>query len=81
MVAESKSVGWSETGVRKLAYATFIGETSGQDDNLRFVRDMLTKRVPEPMKIDVLTTYRNVRRGHKVHDEERSLANDLHPFS
>jgi hypothetical protein len=64
-----------------LAYATFIGETSGQDDNLRFVRDMLTKRVPEPMKIDVLTTYRNVRRGHKVHDEERSLANDLHPFS
>jgi CHAT domain-containing protein/tetratricopeptide (TPR) repeat protein len=74
MIAESKLAEWTEHDVRKLANATFIGETSGQDDNLRFVRDMLTKRVPDSLKIDVLTTYRRVRRGHRVHDEERSLA-------
>jgi CHAT domain-containing protein/tetratricopeptide (TPR) repeat protein len=74
MIAESKLAEWTEHDVRKLANATFIGETSGQDDNLRFVRDMLTKRVPDSIKIDVLTTYRRVRRGHRVHDEERSLA-------
>src|SRR5262249_4921222 len=41
-----------------------------QDSNIRAVRDLLTKRVPDVNA--VLTTYRNVLRGKNVPDEERS---------
>ena len=34
----------------------FLGERSKQDDNPQFVRDMLTRRAPDP--IGVLTIYR-----------------------
>ena len=49
----------------------FLGEHSKQDNNLQFVRDMLTRRAPDP--IGVLTTYRQVLRGRDVRDDEESL--------
>jgi hypothetical protein len=44
---------------------------SEQDNNLQFVRDMLTKRAPD--KEGVLSIYREVRRGKSVLDEEQSI--------
>ena len=39
----------------------FFGEESSQDNNVQFVRDMLTKRAPDP--VGVLQVYREVRQG------------------
>ena len=51
---------------------TFFGVSSEQDNHLQFVRDMLTKRAPDP--VGVLQTYRTIRRGRQsVIDEEQSL--------
>ena len=63
---------WTEAEVERLVRRTFLGIQSEQDNNLQFVRDMLTKRSPEP--VAVLQTYRQVRRGKPaVGDEEQSL--------
>ena len=63
---------WTEAEVERLVRRTFLGMQSEQDNNLQFVRDMLTKRSPEP--VAVLQTYRQVRRGKPaVGDEEQSL--------
>ena len=50
---------------------TFLGAQSERDNNLQFVRDMLTKRAADPQA--VLQTYRAIRRGRAVPDEEQSL--------
>ncbi|MEH2455259.1 MAG: AAA-like domain-containing protein [Nostoc sp.] len=58
--------------VDKIVNSTFFGAMSEQDNNLQFVRDMLTKRSPDP---EVLTIYRQIRQGKRaVVDEEQSLA-------
>ncbi|MGB0384129.1 MAG: AAA-like domain-containing protein [Ardenticatenaceae bacterium] len=58
--------------VDQVVARTFFGEMSRQDSNLQFVRDMLTKRAPDPPA--VLTTYRAIRLGRRpVYDEEQSL--------
>ncbi|MHC5760186.1 AAA-like domain-containing protein [Nostoc sp.] len=58
--------------VDKIVTSTFFGAMSEQDNNLQFVRDMLTKRSPDP---EVLTIYREIRWGKRaVVDEEQSLA-------
>jgi len=63
---------WSEAEVDRLVVSTFLGQQSEQDNNLQFVRDMLTKRAPEPGL--VLKTYREIWRGKRlVMDEEQSL--------
>jgi tetratricopeptide (TPR) repeat protein len=49
----------------------FMGELGWQNDNLQFVRDMLTKRAPDIRK--VLNTYNDIRSGKKVVDDERSI--------
>ncbi len=49
----------------------FEGEQGKQDNNLQFVRDMLTKRAPDIQR--VLKTYKDVRLGKKVPDDERSM--------
>ncbi len=49
----------------------FEGEQGKQDNNLQFVRDMLTKRAPDIQR--VLKTYKDVRSGKKVPDDERSM--------
>jgi len=51
---------------------TFFGAMSEQDNNLSFVRDMLTKRAPDVE--GTLTTYQKVRSGKRpVRDEEQSI--------
>jgi GH25 family lysozyme M1 (1,4-beta-N-acetylmuramidase) len=50
----------------------FEGEQGWQDNNLQFVRDMLTKRAPNISR--VLKTYKDIRTGKKVIDDERSIA-------
>jgi WD40 repeat protein len=60
-----------ETVVNEIVSNTFFGVKSEQDNNLQFVRDMLTKRSPDP---EVLTTYRQIRLGRRpVQDEEQSI--------
>jgi hypothetical protein len=71
-IAEQKRESWSEADVDGVVTSTFFGEKSEQDHNLQFVRDMLTKRAPDPTS--VLATYQEIRSGrHPVRDEEQSL--------
>ncbi|MGH9851111.1 MAG: AAA-like domain-containing protein, partial [Blastocatellia bacterium] len=63
---------WAEADVDRVVADTFFGARSEQDNNLQFVRDMLTKRAPDVES--VLTTYQEIRSGkHPVRDEEQSL--------
>ena len=69
-IADQDRNGWSEADVEKAVASTFFGEMSGQDSNLQFVHDMLTKRAPDAAR--VFTIYREIRRGqHPVRDEEQ----------
>jgi AAA-like domain len=55
---------WTEKEVDRLVTRTFLGAMSEQDNNLQFVRDMLTKRAPEGVgAVAVLKIYRQIRRG------------------
>src|SRR5215213_4852192 len=49
----------------------FTGEQGKLDNNLQFVRDMLSKRSPDVTK--VLLIYKDIRSGKKVLDDERSI--------
>jgi tetratricopeptide (TPR) repeat protein len=72
VMADEDRVQWAETDVAQMVALTFFGEHSEQDHNLQFVRDMLTERVPEPVR--VLKTYQTIRQGRRaVRDEEQSL--------
>jgi len=58
--------------IAELVHTIFLNGGRDQDNNLQFVRDMLTKRAPD--RIAVLTTYRAVlRQRPPVPDEEQSL--------
>ena len=63
---------WTAGAVAEVVRRLFLGERSGSDNNLQFVRDMLTKRAGDPAA--VLALYEAVLRGHSVPDEEQSLA-------
>jgi WD40 repeat protein len=71
-LASQNRADWSEVDVECEVTRLFFQEQSGQDDNLRFVREMLTRRAPDLER--VLATYRSVYRGRSpVVDEERSV--------
>jgi hypothetical protein len=59
-------------GVQRVVARIFLGEKSFEDNNLQFVRDMLTKKERAKDVGEVLRTYRQVRRGRRVRDEEQS---------
>jgi tetratricopeptide (TPR) repeat protein len=72
VMADENREQWSEIDVAQMVARTFFGEQSEQDHNLQFVRDMLTERAPQPVR--VLATYRTIRQGRRaVRDEEQSL--------
>ena len=72
VMADENREQWSETDVARMVARTFFGEQSELDHNLQFVRDMLTERAPQPVR--VLATYRTIRQGRRaVRDEEQSL--------
>jgi WD40 repeat protein len=65
---------WSEAALEQVVTSTFLGRMSEQDNNLQFVRDMLTKRAPHPLEQAVLETYRQIHWGKvPVLDEEQNL--------
>uniref|UniRef100_UPI0031FDDF9B AAA-like domain-containing protein n=1 Tax=Sphaerothrix gracilis TaxID=3151835 RepID=UPI0031FDDF9B len=63
----------AQSDIDGLVESTFLSATSQrQDNNLQFVRDMLTQRAPDTY--EVLSVYRQVWRGRQpVLDEEQSI--------
>ena len=47
MIAGENQSSLSEADIDDIVRATFFDEKSEEDNNLQFVRDMLTKRVPD----------------------------------
>jgi|GEM_PF-3142690 len=71
-LAAQSRVGWTEADVDAVVADTLFHTVKEPDENLKFVRDMLTKRAPD--RDNVLTTYRKIRMGKQpVLDEEQSL--------
>ncbi|AFY58453.1 WD40 repeat-containing protein [Rivularia sp. PCC 7116] len=71
VISEQHKKSWSNAAVKQVVSNTFLGAMSKQDNNLQFVRDMLTKRAPNQEQ--VLTAYREIRlASHPVVDEEQS---------
>jgi formylglycine-generating enzyme required for sulfatase activity len=70
-LAKSKET-LDEENVSHAVERLFTGEQGRQDNNLQFVRDMLSVRAPDVKK--VLRTYSEIRAGKKVTDDERSIA-------
>ena len=70
-IAEQNREVWTKDEVGRIVADTFLGRMSDEDNNLQFVRDMLTRRAPD--KLRVLLAYKEVRLGRKtVRDEEQS---------
>ena len=73
-LVEQPPQGWTAAAIAPAVAETFLGRMSEQDNNLQFVRDMLTKRAPKPLEQEVLTTYREIYRDQRpVLDEEQNL--------
>lgn len=71
-LSEARRPHWTHDDVDRSVEQTFFGAMSEQNNNLQFVRDMLTKRAQDVE--GVLMTYRDVRSGKRsVADEEQSL--------
>jgi hypothetical protein len=70
-LAKSKEI-LDEQVVAHAVERLFTGEQGRQDNNLQFVRDMLSARSPDVKR--VLKTYQTIRSGKKVIDDERSVA-------
>lgn len=62
---------YTEASVADAVKKIYEGEQGKQDNNLQFVRDMLTKRSPDIQR--VMKTYKDIRSGHVVPDDERSI--------
>lgn len=72
VVANDTAQAYSKGDIRALVTRTFLGDMSEQDENLRFVHDMLTRRAPNPEM--VIGAYRSIRMGwNRVLDEEQSI--------
>jgi hypothetical protein len=69
-MADARRLRWIESDVDRLVADTFLGVMSEQDNNLHFVRDMLTKRAPDVE--GALKTYREILAGNPTPDEEQS---------
>ncbi|MDZ8235643.1 MAG: AAA-like domain-containing protein [Nostoc sp. ChiQUE01a] len=73
-LADRHQADWSEAEVDRVVGSEFLGTASEKDNNLQFVRDMLTKRAPHQLEQEVLNTYLQIYRGKSlVTDEEQSL--------
>lgn len=62
---------YTEESVADAVKKIYEGEQGKQDNNLQFVRDMLTKRSPDIHR--VMRTYKEIRSGQAVPDDERSI--------
>ncbi|MBN1352216.1 AAA-like domain-containing protein, partial [candidate division KSB1 bacterium] len=74
-IASQAGDDWSEDRIAGAVHSTFFDQTSELDNNLQFVRDMLTRRAPKGTEREVLLTYQQIYRDKTpVKDEEQSLA-------
>ncbi len=74
VLSEDPPAKWSESAIEAAVQRTFFGERSDQDNNLQFVRDMLTKRVPRGYGTELLRTYCKIWQGKiPVPDEEHNI--------
>ena len=72
IISQQDKYSWSSAAVLQVVSSTFLGSRSQQDNNLQFVRDMLTKRAPNQDR--VLSVYREICLAkNPVIDEEQSL--------
>ena len=72
LLPHSPTPSLTQPDIDRLVTTTFFGGMSERDNNLQFVRDMLTQRAPDVY--EVLTTYQAIWRGRqRVEDEEQSL--------
>jgi formylglycine-generating enzyme required for sulfatase activity len=68
----SKRIGAiDEQAVAQAVEDLFFGEQGQQDNNLQFVRAMLLQRSPDARR--VMLTYRDIRAGKKIMDDEHSM--------
>ncbi len=74
-LADERRSHWTHDDVDRAVERTFFGAMSEQDNNLQFVRDMLTKRAEDAE--GVLKTYRAVRNGQRIPDDAQSLNKSL----
>jgi len=72
VIAEQQQGEVTKADVEEAVALAFIKEKRIQDSNLRFVQDMLTRRVSDP--IPVLTVYRRIWKGHRIVDSNQSSA-------
>jgi ABC-type branched-subunit amino acid transport system substrate-binding protein len=74
VLAEDPPAHWSEAAVNQAVKLTFFGARSKQDNNLQFVRDMLTTRAPKGYGVELMRTYHSIWQGKQpVSDEEQNL--------
>ncbi|MDJ0752792.1 MAG: AAA-like domain-containing protein [Ardenticatenaceae bacterium] len=63
----------SAGSVNEVVQNIFLGDNAYKDNNLQFVRDMLTKRAPIHQERELLTTYQQIRLGRRrVRDDAHS---------
>jgi AAA-like domain len=73
-IAFKRRSNWAKADLDQAVGDTFFGATNDKDQNLQFVRDMLTKGAPAADRASVLLLYREIRLGFRtVRDEEQSV--------
>ncbi len=69
---EQQPVPSTSQAIDEIVGSVFLGEMSERDNNLQFVRDMLTERAPDRQA--VLSAYRRVHASRRpIRDEQQSL--------
>jgi hypothetical protein len=72
-ISESPALSWTERAIDDLVKLNFSGELGAKERNLKFVQDMLIREVPEEIEPgELLTTYRKIRGGEEVKDDDIS---------
>jgi len=69
-VAEARDRNWTDEQIDDLVERLFLSEKARKETNLQFVRDRI---LTYPQRRQLFTLYREVYRGRKMSDDERSL--------
>ena len=72
---------WSKEDIEDVVTQTFLGQQSEQDNNLQFVRDMLTKRSQSAEGLtqgEVMVTYRDVQHRRIIVEDDKLSATKSH---
>ncbi len=73
-LVDENPANWTESEIDSITAETFFGEESEKDNNLQFVRDMLTHSDRVADSESILTTYREILREETpVYNDEQSV--------